>query len=374
MTELFGGAFLGRRVLVTGHTGFKGSWLCRWLHELGATVSGYALEPPTEPSNFSASRLESCLARHVIGDVRDADRLTNVVREIDPDVIFHLAAQPLVRDSYRDPVTTVSTNIMGTVNLLEAVRARRKPCAVVVVTSDKCYENREWLFGYRETDPMGGYDPYSMSKGATELVVASWRRSFFAPATFDQHRVWLASARAGNVIGGGDWQQDRIMVDCVRCLESDQPIAVRNATATRPWQHVLEPLGGYLLLASRLLTASPADGASLADAWNFGPEPPSCWPVARLVEETIRCWGAGEWRDASSPSAPHEASFLALCCDKAVRALGWRPVWDVQAAVARTVAWHKAFAAGDDVAEVGRAQIAAYCSDARSMPANWIRR
>jgi CDP-glucose 4,6-dehydratase len=372
MTEFFGGAFRGKRVLVTGHTGFKGSWLCLWLAELDATVTGYALVPPTTPSNFDASKVETCVARHVIGDVRDADRIAKVVCEVDPDVIFHLAAQPLVRESYRDPVTTVSTNVMGTVNVLEAVRARQKPCVVVVITSDKCYENREWFYGYRETDPMGGHDPYSMSKGAVELLVASWRRSFFAPMALDRHGISVATVRAGNVIGGGDWQQDRILVDCIRFLESGRTIEVRNPAATRPWQHVLEPLGGYLVLASRMLKAPASDGVLLADAWNFGPEPSNCWPVARLVEEVIRCWGAGAWRDTSDLAAPYEAGFLALCCDKATRVLGWRPVWDVQRAVAETVAWHRAFAAGANVATVCRQQIAGYGADACRLPHTWM--
>jgi CDP-glucose 4,6-dehydratase len=372
VTDVFGGTFRRKRVLVTGHTGFKGSWLCLWLGDLGATVSGYALAPPTKPSNFDVSKVETCLARHVIGDVRDAETLAKVVFEVDPDVIFHLAAQPLVRESYRDPVTTVSTNVMGTVNLLESVRARNKPCVVVVITSDKCYENREWIYGYRETDPMGGHDPYSMSKGTAELVVASWRRSFFTPAELDRHGICVATVRAGNAIGGGDWQQDRILVDCIRSLESGQPIDIRNPAATRPWQHVLEPLGGYLLLASRMLTA-PADSALLADAWNFGPESSNCWPVARLIEEVIRCWGTGEWRDISDSAALHEAGFLALSCDKATRVLGWRPVWDVQRAVAETVAWHQTFTAGANIAAVCRRQIAGYCADASRMAGTWVR-
>ena len=372
VTELFGGALRDRRILVTGHTGFKGSWLCLWLKELGATVTGYALAPPTTPSNFDVSKVGTCLVRHVIGDVRDAEMLARVVSDVDPDVIFHLAAQSLVRESYRDPVTTVATNVMGTVNLLEAVRRRNKPCVVVVITSDKCYENREWLYGYRETDPMGGHDPYSMSKGAAELVVASWRRSFFAPAEIDRHGVAVATVRAGNVIGGGDWQQDRILVDCISSLQAGQPIGVRSPSATRPWQHVLEPLGGYLLLASTMLRASVTEGALLADAWNFGPEPPSCWPVAGLVDEVIRCWGAGTWRDISDPAAPHEAGFLALCCDKATRILRWRPVWDAGRAVAETVAWHKAFTAGANVAEVCRKQIGSYCADACRTPGAWM--
>lgn len=373
VTEPFGGTFLGKRVLVTGHTGFKGTWLCLWLNELKAILTGYALEPPTTPSNFAASSVETCLAHHIIADIRDQGMITQIVQETNPDVIFHLAAQPLVRESYRDPVTTVATNVMGTVNLLEAVRTRNKPCVVVVITSDKCYENHEWVYGYRESDPMGGHDPYSMSKGVAELVVASWRRSFFSSAEMDRHGIAVATARAGNVIGGGDWQQDRILADCIRSLQAGQPIGVRSPFATRPWQHVLEPLGGYLLLASRMLTAPPNEVPVLADAWNFGPEPTNCWPVARLVDEVIHCWGTGTWRDVSAPDAPHEAGFLALSCDKATRILGWQPVWDVPRAVAATVAWHKTFASGANVAEACKKQIAGYCADALRADRVWMR-
>ncbi len=364
MTTGFGGVFEARRALVTGHTGFKGSWLCVWLEQLGAAVTGYSLCPPTTPNNFGVSRVADRLARHVIGDVREAETLAAVVREADPDVVFHLAAQPIVRESYRDPVTTVSTNVMGTVNLLEAVRARQKPCVVVVVTSDKCYENREAGHAYAETDPMGGHDPYSMSKGAAELVVSSWRRSYFSPADIAHHGVLVASVRAGNVIGGGDWQRDRILVDCVRCLEAARPIPVRNPSATRPWQHVLEPLGGYLLLAATMLTSPATAGELLADGWNFGPDASSCWPVARLVDEIIRCWGAGAWYDASEPAAPHEARTLTLCCEKAARILGWWPAWDVRRAVAETIAWHRAFQAGADMSQMCQQQIAAYMDSA----------
>jgi CDP-glucose 4,6-dehydratase len=371
--DLFAGAFEGKRVLVTGHTGFKGSWLCLWLRQLRASVTGYSLAPPTEPNNFTIANVRAGLTRHVVADVREAATLARAIDEADPHIIYHLAAQPLVRASYRDPVTTVSTNVMGTLNLLEAVRVRRHPCVVIVVTSDKCYENREGVDAYRETDPMGGHDPYSMSKGATELLVSSWRRSFFPPGDFARHHVRLASVRAGNVIGGGDWQQDRLLVDCIRSLEAGQPIEVRNASAVRPWQHVLDALGAYLLLGSLMLRGFANRTSFLDDGWNFGPDASSAWPVARLVDEVVRCWGDGEWRDASDPAAPHEAGLLGLCCDKAARMLGWRPVWDVRRAVGETVAWHRAMAGGADMADVCREQIASYGRDACGLSPAWGR-
>ena len=371
MSELFDGVFAGKRTLVTGHTGFKGSWLSLWLHELRAIVTGYALDPPTVPCLFEAANVQAGLARHIVADVRDASRLGEAVMEGDPEVIFHLAAQPLVRESYRDPVTTVATNVMGVVNLLEAVRARVKPCVVIVVTSDKCYENREWVHGYRENDRLGGYDPYSMSKAAAELVVASWRRSYFPPGEIARHGIAVATVRAGNVIGGGDWQQERIVVDCVKSLASDAPIPVRNPSATRPWQHVLEPLGGYLLVASKMLSTHPAGVAELASAWNFGPRPEDCWRVSRLVDEVIRCWGSGTWEDVSAASTAHEAGFLALSCEKAARVLGWRPVWPIERAVAETAGWYKAFARGGDAGAMCRQQIASYSADAHQVPVGW---
>ena len=260
-------AYAGRRVLVTGHTGFKGAWLARWLLDLGADVTGYALAPDTSPSLYGLLDLGAHTRSH-LADIRDLATLQRAVSEAAPDVVLHLAAQPLVRRSYAEPLRTLETNVMGTANVLEAVRATAKPCAVVVVTSDKCYENREHVFGYREDEAMGGHDPYSMSKGATELVVASWRRSFFDPARLAKHGVAVASARAGNVVGGGDWAEDRIVPDCVRALSRGEPIAVRNPRSVRPWQHVLEPLGGYLLLGAKLLGP---DAAHHCEGWNFGP-------------------------------------------------------------------------------------------------------
>jgi len=357
-------ALAGRRVLVTGHTGFKGSWLSLWLSQLGAEVHGYALAPPTQPSLFEVADVAANLGTHTIADVRDAAAVQHALTAADPDVVFHLAAQSLVRESYIDPRGTVETNVLGTVNVLEAVRALHRPCVVVVVTSDKCYENRDWVWGYRENDRLGGHDPYSMSKAATELVVASWQRSFFPPERTADHRVRVASARAGNVIGGGDWQRDRIMADCVTALEHGVPIEVRNPPSTRPWQHVLEPLGGYLLLASRMLSASAETAADLAQAWNFGPDIADVWPVSRLADEVVRQWGSGSWTDVSNPRAPHEARLLALNCDKAHQRLGWRPTWSASRAVAETVAWHKARLAGQPMQQMTMTQIRAFAAEA----------
>ncbi|MDA8117425.1 MAG: CDP-glucose 4,6-dehydratase [Actinomycetota bacterium] len=362
VTDSFVSALKGRRVLVTGHTGFKGSWLSLWLAQIGAEVHGYALEPPTTPNLFEEAHVAGVLASHTIADVRDVVAIGRAFVDTSPEVVFHLAAQPLVRESYLDPRGTVEVNVLGTVNLLEAIRAHRQPCAVIVVTSDKCYENREWVWGYRENDPMGGHDPYSMSKGATELVVASWRRSFFPPERVAEHGVRLASARAGNVIGGGDWRQDRIMVDCIASLERGTPIQVRNPQSTRPWQHVLEPLSGYLMLAARLLESTSENANEFAGAWNFGPAVSDVWPVRRLVEETIECWGSGSWIDMSEPSAPHEARLLALNCDKAHHRLGWRPTWDASRSVRETVAWHRVRLEGGALRDVTLGQIGAFAA------------
>jgi CDP-glucose 4,6-dehydratase len=362
----FAGAYAGKRVLLTGHTGFKGSWMALWLNALGARVAGYALAPPTTPSLFETAGVEGTL-RHIEADVRDPTRLREVVEEVRPDIIFHLAAQSLVRASYELPLETLATNVMGTANLLEAVRAIAgpdKPCAVVIVTSDKCYENRERIYGYTEWDRIGGHDPYSMSKGAAELVVSSWRRSFFPADRIGMHGVRLASARAGNAIGGGDWGKDRIMTDCIASLRAEEPIGVRNPGSRRPWQHVLEPLSGYLSLGARLLDPAPATAVRYAEAWNFGPAVSNTWPVSRLVEEVVRCWGTGRWEDRSSEAAPHEASLLFLNCDKAFHLLGWKPVWDVSRAAGETVSWFKELESGSDMKQVSLAQISRYLQDA----------
>jgi CDP-glucose 4,6-dehydratase len=335
------GAFAERSVFVTGHTGFKGSWLSLWLSRLGARVTGYALAPPTDPCAFLACGVPGVLAAHHEADIRDSARLGQAMRECAPDVVLHLAAQPLVRASYEQPRETIDVNVVGTASVLDAVRALGRPCVVVVVTSDKCYDNREHAFGYRETDPLGGLDPYSASKGAAEIVVASYRQSFFPPERMKVHGVRLASARAGNVIGGGDWAQDRIVADIARSLSIGQPVSVRNPRSTRPWQHVLEPLGGYLLLAARMLAAP--DDARLPDAWNFGPSSLEAVTVGELVDLFVAAWGSGTWKDASLGEQPHEARLLRLSIDKAVTLLGWRPRWPVREAVRRTAAWYRRF-------------------------------
>ncbi|HET8542005.1 MAG TPA: CDP-glucose 4,6-dehydratase [Anaeromyxobacter sp.] len=349
-------AYAGKRVLVTGHTGFKGGWLAIWLEQLGAEVTGYALAPDPMPSLFLAAGVERA-CRHLVADVRDLARLRAVVHEAAPDVVFHLAAQPLVRLSYEQPVATIETNVLGTAHVLEALRLEGRPCAAVVVTSDKCYENREWLWGYREDEPMGGHDVYSASKGAAELVVASYRRSFFPPDRLDRHGIAVASARAGNVVGGGDWARDRIVPDAIAALAERRPIPVRNPDGVRPWQHVLEPLGGYLLLGARLAAGEPAAArARWCEAWNFGPRPEDARPVREVVEAVVGAWGGGRWEDRRDPAAPHEAGLLRLSIEKAQARLGWTPRWGFAETFRRTVEWYRAFHAG-----ASREELAGLC-------------
>ncbi len=332
--------FRGRRVLVTGHTGFKGSWLAIWLARLRAKVSGYALPPPTTPSNFVVSNVRRLLENNVTADIRDGACLDEAFEQIDPEIVFHLAAQPLVRASYALPHETFEINMLGTAAVLDAVRRRNKPCVVVVVTSDKCYENREQVWGYRETDPLGGHDPYSASKAAAEILVASYRRSFFSPERLHQHHVKLATVRAGNVIGGGDWAGDRIVPDAVRHLVAGVPIPVRNPRAVRPWQHVLESLSGYLTLAAKMCES---DDPRWCEAWNFGPASGEELSVARLVEQFLAAWGDGAWTDVSAADQPHETAMLRLNIDKSRYQLGWRPRWTPCQAVERTAGWYRRY-------------------------------
>ncbi|MEI6970264.1 MAG: CDP-glucose 4,6-dehydratase [bacterium] len=355
-----GNTFKDRTVLVTGHTGFKGAWLSLWLDALGAKVTGFSLPPPTNPSLFRLARLDK-LVDHRTGDVRDYAALRRVVKETKPAFIFHLAAQSLVRTSYAKPLETLETNIMGTANLLAAVQELNQPCSVVLVTSDKCYENREKHSGYRESDPMGGNDPYSASKGCAELVAACWKKSFFSRSD----RIRIATARAGNVIGGGDWATDRIVPDCIRALCADRPVLVRNPASVRPWQHVLDPLNGYLTLASRM---SGNLGHDYCGAWNFGPESRNIKTVHALVDETIRCWGSGHWRMAKPVPAPvKETSRLVLNCRKAKRRLGWHPFWSFNRSVRETTLWYRAWRTdASDMLAVTRDQIEAFAKCANT--------
>ncbi len=348
--------YQGKRVFVTGHTGFKGAWLAEWMLSLGAEVHGYALDPQAHEVLYDDLGLGRRLVSDTRADLRDRERLCRAVREIRPDFVFHLAAQPLVRLSYEIPIETFEVNALGTAILLDALRGLDRPCVAVCITTDKCYENREWLYGYREVDAMGGYDPYSASKGCAELVIASYHRSFFGQT----HPVTVASARAGNVIGGGDWASDRIVPDCFRSLERGKPICVRNKTATRPWQHVLEPLSGYLRLAKALaLETDAARATALSDGMNFGPSLASNRTVEQLVEEILK-HAPGSWKDHSDPNAPHEASKLNLAIDKAFHLLGWLPVWDFPTTVEMTADWYLARQQGADAQGLCQSQIAAF--------------
>ncbi|HLS27491.1 MAG TPA: CDP-glucose 4,6-dehydratase [Opitutales bacterium] len=334
--------YRNRTVFVTGHTGFKGSWLCEWLLALGAKVTGFSQPPETEPALFHQLQLADRID-HQIGDIRDADALGRSLTAADPDIIFHLAAQPLVRRSYLKPDETHEINFLGTVRLLELLRKRFRPCAALVVTSDKCYENIGLAHGYSENDKLGGHDPYSSSKACAELVVSSYRRSFFNGHNGNPSSVRIASARAGNVIGGGDWSEDRIVPDCIRSLLKNEPIGVRNRHAVRPWQHVLEPLSGYLLLAATIHPDSntiPPENLHEFDAFNFGPLHDSERSVKELVEEILLHW-PGEWNDSTPEFAPHEAELLTLNVSKAQRLLGWQPRWSFSETVARTVRWYQ---------------------------------
>jgi CDP-glucose 4,6-dehydratase len=336
--ELFNNLFEGKTVLVTGHTGFKGSWLSIWLRELGANVIGYALEPYTEEDNFVVAKVGS-KTRSFIGDIRDYDKLRGIFDECRPEIVFHMAAQSLVRSSYQHPKLTYDTNVGGTVNFFECCRLTDSVRVIINVTSDKCYENKEWIWGYRENDPVGGYDPYSSSKGCSEIITAAYRNSFFNVGLQKQHNKSISSVRAGNVIGGGDWREDRLVPDCIRALRNNKPIGIRSPKSVRPWQYVLEPLGGYLLLASKMYE----DGEKYSGAWNFGPDYGSIITVEELVRGLTGYWGNGQYKDLSEGLAhePHEAKSLVLDISKATNLLNWRPALTVNEAIEYTVNWYK---------------------------------
>lgn len=356
--NLFSSIFVDRKVLITGHTGFKGSWLSIILNELGAIVSGYALEPPTQPSLFNVIGLGNIIDSH-IGDIRDLENLQKVMDKVRPEIVFHMAAQPLVRDSYKMPVETYSTNVMGTVHLLEACRNNASVKAIVNVTTDKCYENREWHWGYRENEPMGGYDPYSNSKGCSELVTSSYRSSYFNPKDYRKHGVALASARAGNVIGGGDWANDRLIPDFIRAISKGERIQIRSPHAIRPWQHVLEPLNGYLLLAAQLL----GEGIKYAEAWNFGPNDDDAKNVEWITRNLCGLWGQEAAYVINKHPQPHEANYLKLDCSKARAELNWYQKWDIKQALISIVEWNKAFLNGEKMLDVTINQIHKYFKD-----------
>jgi CDP-glucose 4,6-dehydratase len=324
-----------KKVLITGHTGFKGAWLSQWLLQLGAEVSGISLAPNTSPALFEQLGLARNLD-HAIGDIRDRTLINRLICKLQPDFIFHLAAQPLVRRSYLEPSETWDTNVIGTINVLEALKNLDSACVAIFITTDKCYQNREWLYGYREQDPLGGYDPYSSSKAAAELAIASWRDSFFKHS-----HISIASVRAGNVIGGGDWAENRIVPDAMRSLRVGESIPVRNPSATRPWQHVLEPLGGYMLLAQKIYEAKSESKSQLCTAFNFGPRLESNRTVKVLVETILQHW-SGSWCDRSDSDAVHEANLLNLVTDKAFHLLRWQPQWDFERTIKETVSWYRA--------------------------------
>lgn len=367
---MFENTYQGRRCLVTGHNGFKGSWLSLWLMELGAEVHGLSLPPEDRPSLYETIP-PGAFASEAICDIRDFTKLRAAIDGIKPDIIFHLAAQPIVRQSYENPLETLESNVLGTAHVLESVRTLGLNCVTLVITSDKCYENKEWEFAYRENDPMGGHDVYSMSKGCSELVTHSWIRSFFLP---NPDLGPVATGRAGNVIGGGDYAADRIVPDAVRALSEGKPILVRNPVAIRPWQHVLECIGGYLTLAARLYREG--SGSPLASSFNFGPDPAARQPVRLLVEELLKTI-EGEWIDGSSGEGPHEAKLLTLSIDRASSLLGWRPVWSFQEGVEATAAWYSQRhfkGAGDQgMFDFTLSQIRKYQTDAYGSGAVWAR-
>jgi CDP-glucose 4,6-dehydratase len=363
--NLFSNIYKDKTVLVTGHTGFKGSWLTLWLTKMGAHVIGYSLEAPTTPSHFDLLQLDST---SIIGDIRDQEKLNSVFAEYKPDIVFHLAAQPLVLESYLDPVETYETNVIGTLKIFEACRLHHVK-AIVNITSDKCYENKEWIWGYRENDPMGGFDPYSSSKGCAEILTSSYRNSYFNPAEYgNTHTTLLASCRAGNVIGGGDWAKDRLIPDLIRAIETDQPLTIRNPHAIRPWQHVLEPLSGYLLIGQKLLEGKK----EYATAWNFGPDDDEIISVGELVEHIKKFWNKFDYNIVENTgSEKHEATILKLDCTKAKVKLGWKAVWNNQQTFEHTTEWYKTFYEDHNINTAKN--LLQYIHDAKKKDLPWVK-
>lgn len=345
-------------VFVTGHTGFKGGWLTLWLQSLGANVTGYALSPNTTPSLFNIANVANGMTS-IIGDIRDYDNLKSAMDQASPEIIFHMAAQPLVRYSYHHPVETYATNVMGTVHVLEAARYQPRLKSIVSITSDKCYENKEWPWGYRENEPMGGYDPYSNSKGCAELISAAYRSSFMNPLNYEKHGIGLATARAGNVIGGGDWSEDRLVPDIIRAIVNGQSVKIRNPLAIRPWQHVLEPISGYMLLAEKLFLSE----GRFAEAWNFGPNDHDAKNVEWITQQLVNTWGDGASFYIEADNTHHEANYLKLDCSKAKMSLDWQPKWDALETIRRISLWHKAHLAGSDMREYCLSEIRDYQSN-----------
>lgn len=341
-----------KKVFLTGHTGFKGGWLSLWLTSMGAKVTGYSLAPNRNPSFFNTLKIDSLVDKSVIADIRDLGSVKQAMLESRPDVVIHMAAQPLVRYSYHHPVETYSTNVMGTVHILESVRYIDSVRATVVVTTDKCYENKEWVWGYRENEPMGGHDPYSNSKGCAELVTSAYRQSFFGKNSINS----VASARAGNVIGGGDWSEDRLVPDAIRAFQSNKPLNIRNPLATRPWQHVLEPLSGYLILAQALYER----GSEVASGWNFGPNENDNRSVEEVVNLVVSEWGQSASWEKEGKEQPHEAQLLMLDCSKARSLLGWQPKWQIETALQKTIQWYKAYQVNENMLDISLLQIQQY--------------
>lgn len=353
--ELFKNIFQNKKVFITGHTGFKGSWLCMLLHKLGADLYGFALEPSTNPNLYTEAKIDD-LIDSTIGDIRDYQHVYNTLQRIKPEIVIHLAAQPLVRESYRIPRETYEVNVMGTVNLLDAIRQTSSVRVVINVTTDKCYDNKEWHWGYRENEPMGGYDPYSNSKGCSELVTSAFRNSYFNPTSYEKHRVSIASARAGNVIGGGDWAADRLIPDFVRSISKGEKVIIRSPHAIRPWQHVLEPLTGYLKLAQNLYLEGPRYGK----AWNFGPDDIDAKSVEWITKQLCQLWGENASYAIDLNPQPHEANYLKLDCSNAKAELDWFPRWNLETTLKSIVTWNKAFLKGENIREVSNQQINQY--------------